>query len=195
MKHTSSRQVFEYWNERRGFRVAPERGDIEPGPIRRALGDTFILAQDAEGVFRFRLSGTRICALFCGELKGTDFIDLWAEAEKPSMLELVAAVADECAGFIAGASAHNADGATLELEMLLLPLKHRDPLQTRLLGVLAPAEPPYWLGVTPVKDLTCGTVRHLGADSGHIAAPRLGPGTETGRIRRGLIVYEGGRSL
>ena len=56
MKHASSRQVFEYWNEQRGDRVAPERGDIEPGPIRRALGDTFILGQDAEGVYRFRLA-------------------------------------------------------------------------------------------------------------------------------------------
>ena len=46
MKHASSRDVFEYWNKRRGYRIAPERGDIEPGPIRRALGDTFILAQD-----------------------------------------------------------------------------------------------------------------------------------------------------
>jgi hypothetical protein len=68
MKHQSSLQVFEYWNEQRGRRVSPERGDIEPGPIRRALGDTFILGRDAEGAYRFRLSGTRTCALFCREL-------------------------------------------------------------------------------------------------------------------------------
>lgn len=186
--------MFEYWNDRRGFRAAPERGDIEPGPIRRVLGDTFILGQDADGVFRFRLAGTRTCALFCGELKGADFTALWADADKPSMLERVAAVAEECAGFIAGVTGHNEQGATVDLEMLLLPLKHRDASQTRLLGVLAPLEPPYWIGVTPLKDLTCGVIRHLGADSGHIAAPRLVPGTETGRIRRGLMVYEGGRS-
>jgi hypothetical protein len=194
MKHLSSRQVFEYWNERRGHRIAPERGDIEPGPIRHALGDTFILGQDAEGTYRFRLSGTRTCALFCRELKGADFIDLWDEAERPAMVERVEATAEECAGFIAGVTGSNAAGALIELEVLLLPLKHRDPAQTRLLGVLAPFVPPYWLGTTPVEGMTCGTVRHLGPDSGHIAAPRLVPSTENGRIRHGLIVYEGGRS-
>ena len=43
MKHESIRQLFDYWNERRGTREAPERSDIEPGAIRRALADTFIL--------------------------------------------------------------------------------------------------------------------------------------------------------
>ncbi len=78
--------------------------------------------------------------------------------------------------------------------MLLLPLRHRDPAQTRLLGVLAPIVPPYWLGATPVEAMTCGTVRHLGADSDYVAAPRLVPGTDNGRQRHGLTVYDGGRS-
>jgi hypothetical protein len=194
MKHASSRQVFDYWNERRGDRIAPERGDIEPGPIRRALGDTFILGQDERRAFRFRLAGTRTCALFCRELKGADFTQLWAKAEQETMRAHIAAVAEETAGFIAGATARNADGAAAELEMLLLPLVQRDRSQTRLLGVLAPLIPPYWLGVTPIEGLTCGTIRNLGPESGHIAAPRLVPGTENGRIRRGLIVYDGGRS-
>jgi hypothetical protein len=194
MKHVSSRQLFGYWNERRGHRIAPERGDIEPGPIRRALGDTFILGRDANGAYRFRLAGTRTCALFCGELKGTDFIGLWAKTERPDMLERVAAAADESAGFIAGAMGRNADGAAAELELLLLPLAHSDRSQTRLLGVLAPLVPPYWLGATPIESMTCSTVRHLGPESGHIVAPRLVPGTENGRLRRGLIVYDGGRS-
>jgi hypothetical protein len=194
MKHASSRQVFEYWNERRGSRIAPERGDIEPGPIRRALGDTFILGPDTENVFRFRLSGTRSCALFCRELKGNDFVSLWAEADRSGIQELITAAAEEAAGFIAGGSGCNADGATVDLELLVLPLRHSDPSQTRLLGVMAPLVPPYWLGAKPVGNLTLGTIRHLGPESGHIVAPRLVPGTDDGRIRRGLIVYDGGRS-
>src|SRR3954465_15802515 len=87
MKHASTRQVFEYWNERRGDRTAPDRGDIEPGQIRRALGDTFILGQDTQGDHRFRLAGTRTYALFCNELKGADFITLWGEAERAKLQE------------------------------------------------------------------------------------------------------------
>ena len=194
MKHASSRQVFEYWNEQRGDRIAPERGDIEPGPIRRALGDTFILGQDAEGAYRFRLAGTRTCALFCGELKGADFIGLWAEGERPKLRELVTAAAEESVGFIAGASGQNAAGATVGLEMLLLPLRRRNESRTRLLGVLAPLVPPYWLGTTPVEGMTCGTIRYLGAHSGLIASPRLVPGSDDARLRHGLTIYDGGRS-
>jgi hypothetical protein len=194
MKHASSHQVFEYWNERRGHRIAPERADIQPGPIRRALGDTFILAQDSQGAYCFRLAGTRSCALFCRELKGAEFVALWAEPERADMLELITAVSEESAGFIAGASGHNADGAVVDLELLLLPLGHRPRSQARLLGVLAPLVPPYWLGTTPVEGMTCGTIRYLGPGSGHVAAPRLVPGTENGRVRRGLTIYNGGRS-
>src|SRR5687768_16604574 len=42
MKQTSSRELFGYWTARRGTRSAPERGEIEPSAIRRALGDLFI---------------------------------------------------------------------------------------------------------------------------------------------------------
>ena len=194
MKHASSRQVFEYWNERRGDRIAPERGDIEPGPIRRALGDTFILGQDAHGSHRFRLAGTRTCALFCRELKGADFISLWAEAERPNMLELVTAAAEEPVGFTAGVTGRNAAGVAVGLELLVVPLRRRNQMRGRLLGVLAPLVPPYWLGTTPVEGMTCGTIRYLGADSGLIAAPRLVPGTDDGRLRHGLTIYDGGRS-
>lgn len=194
MKHASSRQVFEYWNERRGDRIAPERGDIEPGPIRHALGDTFILGQDTQGTHRFRLAGTRTCALFCRELKGADFIALWAESERAKLLKLVTTATEESAGFIAGALAHNATGATAALELLLLPLRRHNQSRARLLGVLAPLIPPYWLGATPVETMTCGTVRYLGAGSRLVAAPRLVPGTDDGRLRHGLTIYDGGRS-
>jgi hypothetical protein len=194
MKHASSRQVFEYWNERRGDRIAPERGDIEAGPIRRALGDTFILGQDSQGIHRFRLAGTRTCALFCSELKGADFIRLWAQADRLKLLELVMAATEESVGFIAGVSGQNAAGASVGLELLLLPLRRHNQSRPRLLGVLAPLVPPYWLGATPIKEMTCGTIRYLGADSRVIAAPRLVPGTDDGRAHHGLTIYNGGRS-
>ncbi len=193
MKHVSSRQVFEYWNERRGDRVAPERGDIEPGPIRRALGDTFILGQNGPDIFRFRLAGTRTCALFCREMKGAGFVGLWAPAERVKMLELIQAANEEAAGFVAGATGRAA-GASIDLELLVLPLRHHERSQRRLLGVLAPLVPPFWLGTTPVESLTLGGLRHLGPETREVVAPRLVPAAENGRIRRGLTVFDGGRS-
>lgn len=193
MKHPSSRQLFEYWNVQRGLRLAPERNDIEPGPIRRALSDTFILGRDAGGTYRFRLAGTRLCALFGRELKGSDFLSLWAEAERPAMQKRLAAVTGESASFVAGASGHVAGAPAAELELLLLPLRHRDRSQVRLIGVLGPLVSPYWLGSKSVDALTSGTVRHLGPGARLATAPRLVAGAD-GRLHGGLVVYDGGRS-
>src|SRR5437588_12839090 len=76
MKQASSRELFGYWAARRGTRTAPERGEIEPSAIRRALGDVFILEFDRGLGHPFRLAGTRVCALFGRELKNQRFIDL-----------------------------------------------------------------------------------------------------------------------
>lgn len=193
MKHPSSRQLFEYWNKQRGSRLAPERDDIEPGPIRHALSDTFILERDVDGIYRFRLAGTRLCALFCRELKGSDFVSLWAETERPVMQKRLAATAADSASFVAGINGQVAGGPVAELELLLLPLRHRDRQQTRIIGVLGPLVSPYWLGSKPVDSLTCGTVRHLGPGARLATAPRLVAGDDA-RERPGFVVYDGGRS-
>ena len=63
MKHPSIRQLFDYWNERRGRRLAPEREDIEPHAIRGVLADSFILSFDpssAPSVPDRRYAGLRV---------------------------------------------------------------------------------------------------------------------------------------
>ena len=192
MKHASSRQVFAYWNERRGQRLAPERGDIEPGPIRRVLGDTFILERDGYGAYHFRLAGTRVCALFCRELKGTDFLNLWPETEQRDMRTRLRTAVHETAGFVAGVTARNAMKVSTDLELLILPLRHPIRDQARLLGELAALAPPYWLGTLPVENLASSSFRYVGA--GAVPAPRLVPSSESARQRRGLVIYDGGRS-
>ena len=70
MKHAASRELYAYWQEKRGARPAPERTDIEPGAIRAVLADAFILALDRGAGHPIRLAGTRMCALFGREIKG-----------------------------------------------------------------------------------------------------------------------------
>ncbi|HEX5211548.1 MAG TPA: PAS domain-containing protein, partial [Pseudolabrys sp.] len=162
MKHQSTRAVFEYWTRKRGTRSAPARADIDPAEIRHALGDTFILAADFAGELRLRLAGTRVCALFDRELKGETFSGLWSTESRASIDELLTSVTDEAAGAVAGATARTTDGATAELEMLLLPLAEAGHARVRAMGVLAPRVPPWWLGAKPAAELTLGTVRHTG---------------------------------
>ncbi|MFN3658106.1 MAG: PAS domain-containing protein [Pseudolabrys sp.] len=189
MKHASTRRVYEYWNEKRGDRMAPERADIDPVQIRHALGDTFMLAADFVDLLRFRLAGTRVCALFGREIKGEAFDALWDAGSRKAIDELMAVVVHEGGGAVAGVTAH-ADGMALELELLLLPLAHIGHARIRAIGVLAPLSQPYWLGAKPVGELALGTLRHLGprAEAGLAPFDPLDV-----RVRHGFVVYSGGR--
>jgi len=193
MKHQSTRTVFDYWNEKRGNRPAPMRAEIDPTAIRHALSDTFMLAADFTDQLRFRLAGTRVCALFGREIKGEAFSALWSEASGNSVDDLLAIVAHETTGAVAGLTARTEDGAETDLELLLLPLAHIGHARVRALGVLAPTNPPYWIGSKPAVELTLGTLRHVGRDTDSPLAPRLVPADASSRVQHGFVVYSGGR--
>ena len=192
MKHVSSALVLDYWQDRRRNRPAPDRADIDPGEIRQALGDTFMLAADFVDQLRDRLAGTRVCALFGREIKGESFAALWSEDSRKQIDELVTVVTEEAAGAVAGLVGTAADGSVTDIEMLILPLAHTGLARIRAMGVLAPVVPPYWLGEKPVVELSLRSLRHLGEDSGR-AAPRFVSGAGGGRPRHGFVVYSGGR--
>jgi hypothetical protein len=146
MKTSSANAIFEYWDALRGSRSAPERGEIEPGAVRHALLDTFIL-ENGPGGPTFRLAGTRLCALFKGELGSRPFASLWPDAAtRVELSRMLDAVMDESAGAITGIHVETEKGDGCDLELLALPLRHRGRTHERMLGALAPPSPPPWLG-------------------------------------------------
>ena len=195
MKHASTRALFEYWNQRRGRRRAPARADIEPADIRHILGDTFLLSADFAEEIRFRLAGTRICALFTREIKGEAFNNLWNENSRLNSKELLACVLDENVGAVAGVLGHSDEGAPVELELLLLPLAFDRRSRVRVLGAMAPLTPPYWLGEQPVIDLELRTLRHVGSDHFKLGASEFGRPNDEPQTKHGFLVYSGGRKL
>lgn len=190
MKHAASRELYAYWQELRGRRPAPERAEIEPVAIRGILSETFILALDRPGGYPFRLAGTRVCALFDRELKGASFLELWDETSRRTMADLLGTLAAEWVGTVAGVSAHNREGQAFDLELLLLPLSATRPALRRSIGILAPLNAAAGIGTSPLGPLTLGSRRHIGP----VVEKRLLPRFLAPRSRRGLVVYDGGRS-
>jgi hypothetical protein len=192
MKNLSTRAVYDYWDKLRGDRAAPERGDIEPGALRNVLQDTFVLENGPIGPV-FRLAGTRLCALFGGELKTRPFIALWPDVEaQGDIRRLSEIVMDESAGAVAGFTAETASGAAVSLELLLLPLRHRGRTHARLLGSLSPAFSPDWLGLDRITCVSLVSIRMIwasgtsaGATADFVATPE--------KRRASFVLHDGGR--
>ena len=53
------RQLFLYWDEKRGHRRAPSRDDIDPAGICEVLSSVFLIDVEAETVFRWALPSNK----------------------------------------------------------------------------------------------------------------------------------------
>ncbi len=162
MKLAASQQLYAYWDDLRGARSAPERNAIDPGAIRGILADTFILEFDGRRDFPMRVVGTRTNALFLRELRGAPFLDLWREEDRDEARAILASVADEAQPFLIGAVGTPLGFAPVDVEALLLPLRHHGDTHARILGCCAPNVAPHWLGLVAVVSLALLTLRSLG---------------------------------
>ena len=161
MKLAATQHLYAYWNRLRGARSAPERDDIDPGAIRGILADTFILEFNAQGAFPMRIVGTRTNALFLRELRGAPFLGLWRDEDGQEMRSILASVADEAQPFLIGATGKPPGLAPVDIESLLLPLRHHGDTHARVLGCCAPDASPCWLGLIAVEPLALLTLRAL----------------------------------
>lgn len=150
MKHSASRELYEYWNRVRGSDRAPHRSAIEPSDIRRILADTFILEVSDRERHVVRLAGTRVCSIFCRELKATNFFDLWAGEDRIAIETLAAAVAEDGAAAVVTIEGRTERGRELLSELLLLPLQHSGPGFDRILGSFSALDRPFWVGSEPI---------------------------------------------
>lgn len=190
MKHASTRAVYEHWNRQRGNRPAPERNDIEPVAIRHALGDAIMLAADFADHMRFRLAGTRVCALFGREMKGEEFTSILDTTSRQPIEELLGLVTGEASAAVVGLVGRTDEGLTTDIEMLLLPLAYSRQARVCSLGVLVPTVPPFWLGAKAITELEMTGLRYIGAQTAGRAL--AGTSVNAGRLRHGFRVYSGG---
>ena len=194
-------------------RTAPERSDIDPAAIRHILAYTFVLevtggAQPRPRRTVFRLSGTRLDALFGRELRGTGFARIWTGRGAAMAEAMLDGVLDDRAGAVAAVRGGPHGAEAIDLELLLLPLRHQGHTHARVLGSLATAAAPGWMGLRAAAPLDMSTVRNLSADVGlpvdpsevaglarpsraFAARPPVVPGpVQVGPFR----IYQGGRS-
>jgi hypothetical protein len=206
MRHRVSRELYAYWDSLRGARAAPDRGDIDPASIRHVLADTFILEVDSACTFPMRLCGSRLNALRGDDQKGVSFLDMWRDQERRDVAAALLTVIDGATPIVGGArtgpdpgNSFVADWATqeMDLELLLLPLRHFGKTHSRLLGSLAAFGSPRWFGrdrAAPLELVSMRIIRAPEQEGLHGLAPSFRPPGASTRAAPRLVVYEGGKS-
>lgn len=153
MKHKSSNELFEYWNNVRDGRFAPNRFEIEPVKLADILPDVFILECPDISTYRFRLAGTRICTSLGHEMRGNNLLDYWTGDDKEAVHNLLHNVASDGAGVSIEFECTNGDRERAVFEMLVLPLVHTNERVNRMLGSIAATTHPYWMGTVELHQL------------------------------------------
>jgi hypothetical protein len=164
VQHAVITELYAYWMQLRGGRnSAPERNDVDPGAIRGVLADTFVLDFDDRRGFPFRISGSRANALFLKELRGLSFTELWRDADRKRLGSILHCVADEEQPILIGAEARPPGLGPVNIEAVLLPLRHHGLTHSRILGGFAVGQAPYWMGLIGAGPITLTSQRALDA--------------------------------
>jgi hypothetical protein len=210
MRHSVSKELYDYWNRLRGARSAPDRSDIDPAAIRHVLADSFIVEVEPACVFPIRLCGTRLNALWQSEQKGKSFLDLWREEDRRNVAAALLTVVDGATPVVAGALArassfhdNQSEAAVtdfdrdLNFELLLLPLRHFGKTHSRLLGSLSSSNQTSWFGRAVASPLNLKSLRIIRAREPEASTPAASVARLPGggaRPAPRLIVHEGGKS-
>lgn len=148
---SSLQTLYDYWNEVRAGRLAPQRLEIEPSRIAGILSETFMLERTDAGAYHFRLAGTRLCELFGSELRGKNFLDGWSEADRRSLEWHLATITDKGAAALLTIDGIVDSRHRVELRANLLPLVHSGRI-ARIIGAMSATSAPHWLGHEPLRD-------------------------------------------
>ena len=194
MKLAATRELYNYWNELRRERAAPNRIDLDPMAIRGILSNTFMLEVDPGRSYPLRIVGSRMMALFRRELSSETFMSLCGRDDRHMMTRIIQTVLDEPVPAVAGVTAAPAAREPVELELLLLPLRHDGKTHSRVLGSLAPSSIPAWYGVLGVDGLQIETSRFIhDRMSPDVQLHTIEPAQATRRRHAHLVVMDGGR--
>ncbi len=210
MKLKQTKALYDYWNRLRGNEDAPFRSQIDPTSFRHLLPDVFILQCDSDTEYPFRIAGTRLCSNIGAELRGRNFLDLWAPNEREGLESVLMSAKENAAAAVLGIKATTDDGRTAEFELVLLPLRLSDHTCAQVIGAFAPYKAEHWLGHVPITAMTITGLRliwpnrmpvrdeyspkELPADRRSAQKPVFQPSVGTRSERPKLVVIEGGLS-
>ena len=195
MRHSVSKDLYAYWNWLRGARAAPDRSDIDPAAISACAGGQLHCRNRAGPRLSdpaVRHADERALAV---RSEGQILPRSVARGRSPQCRGRVATVVDGATPVVAGALAcppsvdDGRSGANvaefdrdLNLELLLLPLRHFGKTHSRLLGSLSSSNQTSWFGRAVAAPLYLKSLRIIRAQEQKPTAQS----SSVGRSPRGM---------
>lgn len=137
MQHSAISQLEAYWHGLRSGRVVPNRSDVDPRGIDRALEYAFILERIAPGMARFRLAGMHLNDLMGMEVRGMPITSFFVPDARRQISDALEHVFEEPSIARFKLVAERGIGKPQnEAEMIILPLKSDLGDVSRALGCL-----------------------------------------------------------
>ncbi|WP_253949300.1 PAS domain-containing protein [Mangrovicoccus sp. HB161399] len=137
MQHSAISQLEAYWHGLRNGRVVPNRSDVDPRGIDRALEYAFILERIAPGMARFRLAGMHLNDLMGMEVRGMPLTSFFVPDARRQVSDALEHVFEEPSIARFDLLAERGIGKPQnEAQLLILPLKSDLGDVSRALGCL-----------------------------------------------------------
>lgn len=157
-------QVEAYWQGLRMGRIVPQRSEIDPRGIERALEYTFVLERIAPGLARFRLNGMHLNDLLGMEVRGMPFTSFFTPTARIMVTDTLEAVFDGPQVAELTLTAERGIGKpAMDAKVILLPLRSDLGEITRIIGCLVSQGP---IGRAP-RRFDVADVRMKALTAGH----------------------------
>jgi hypothetical protein len=196
MRQAHTKMLFDHWQSLCVQGLPPDRNDLDPSRIAGALQDIFILGRGADGIWRYRVAGTRLSAYADRELRSEPFSAWWRPEDRRDIERLLLSTTDDQLPTVGGLEGRAVRGATHAIELIILPLRHGGQNGHRMIGGLFPAAATTREHDVRLTSLSIVSLRSLPAAdprSHSFGHPRIDVDSLVER-RVALRVIEGGRS-
>lgn len=134
--YSALNEVKAYWQALRDHHHVPLRADLDPRGIRGALSKSFVLDAADPAEPRFRIFGSDISKLHGRNLRGQPLTEMLASASRKICREILTDVICLPARSQLDFVTEQTNGQSLELRMVLLPMKDAQGQISKILGCL-----------------------------------------------------------
>lgn len=135
MRTTAIKAIFNYWRSIATGTV-PARTTVDPRALKAHLPDLFMLERLNQARFGFRLAGTRLCARYGRELRNSDFMALWPNAQHAQILTALNRCVQTGQPLVLDGTAAVYDGDSVGFQILVLPLADANGQVSRIMGAM-----------------------------------------------------------